>query len=94
MSIDDWRVEIDEIDEQIISLLNTRAKFAVKIGELKMAEGLAVCDVGREQMVIKRMLEANRGPLDEQAIIKIFRRIIRESRRTQTQVFNTTSQAI
>lgn len=34
MSIDDWRIEIDGIDEQIISLLNIRAKLVLKVGEL------------------------------------------------------------
>ena len=94
MSIEDWRIEIDEIDEQIIRLLNMRAKLAIKVGDLKMTEGLRIWDSEREQNVIKQALQANRGPLDEQAVTKIFKRIIMESRRIETQALNTNSPAI
>lgn len=89
MKIEDWRIEIDEIDEQIVGLLNTRAKLAVKIGESKMIEEIPICDAGREQDVIERVLRANRGPLDERAVNRIFRCIISESRRVETQRVNT-----
>jgi len=94
MSIEDWRIEIDEIDEQIIRLLNMRAKLAIKVGDLKMTKGLRIWDSEREQNVINQVLQANRGPLDEQAVTKIFKRIIMESRRIETQALNTNSPAI
>lgn len=83
MSIEDWRAEIDMIDQEIIRLLNMRAKLAVKIGAAKMNSGLPIGDPGREQEVINRALNGNSGPLDEQAVDKIFRQIISESRRVE-----------
>jgi chorismate mutase len=83
MSIEDWRAEIDMIDQEIIRLLNMRAKLAVKIGAAKMTSGLPIGDPGREQDVINRALNGNSGPLDEQAVDKIFRQIISESRRVE-----------
>lgn len=84
MDIEDWRIEIDEIDQEIIRLLNRRARLATKVGVLKIKAGIAICDPKRERVVINRVLAANAGPLDESAVGKIFRRIIRESRRVET----------
>lgn len=83
MDIEDWRTEIDEIDEEIIRLLNRRARLATKVGVLKVKIGIAIYDPERERTVIGRVLAANAGPLDERAVGKIFRRIIRESRRVE-----------
>ncbi len=85
MSIEDWRIEIDEIDEQIIGLLNRRARLAIKVGTLKKTCGLEIFDAERERKVINRMMTVNTGPLDERSVTKIFRRIIRESRRVEIQ---------
>lgn len=87
MDIEDWRIEIDEIDKELLRLLNMRARLAVKVGVSKRAAGLPLCDPERERDVIRRAQRANVGPLDERAIIKLFRRIIRESRRVEAQTF-------
>ncbi len=83
MSIEDWRAEIDAIDSELLRLLNMRARLALKVGESKKAAGLSICDLVREREVIERVCRANMGPLDERAVVKIFRRIIRESRRVE-----------
>ena len=83
MSIEDWRNEIDTIDRELLRLLNMRVKIAIKVGELKRSAGLPLNDQGREQDVLAHVHEANPGPLDEQGVVRIFRRIIRESRRAQ-----------
>lgn len=83
MDIEHWRAEIDEIDEEILRLLNVRARLATKVGVLKRSANLPFCDPERERFVLHRLRELNDGPLDNRAITKIFRRIIRESRRIQ-----------
>ncbi len=35
MTIEDWRAEIDAIDDELLRLLNNRASLAVKVGESK-----------------------------------------------------------
>lgn len=85
MTIEDWRVEINAIDSELLRLLNERARLAVKVGETKKAVGLSVCDRKREREVIERASTANEGPLDERAVVKIFRRIIFESKRIEAQ---------
>ena len=86
MDIEHWRNEIDEIDAELLRLLNVRARLALKVGALKKANGLPFCDPDREQYVLTRLRHLNTGPLDERAVYKLFRRIIRESRRVQTDV--------
>ncbi len=84
MTIEDWRVEIDKIDAELLRLLNARAEIAVRVGETKRVAGLSVLNRGREREVIERARRNNRGPLDDEAVERLFRAVIRESRRLQT----------
>ena len=86
MDIDHWRREIDDIDVELLRLLNMRARLALKVGALKQAANIPFCDPDRERSVLQRLQEINSGPLDERAVDKLFRRIIRESRRVQSGV--------
>src|ERR1700687_566738 len=83
MGIEDWRARIDELDGDLLRLLNERARIALKVGESKKEAGAALCDHTREREVIERMCEANDGPLDDRAIVELYRAIIHESRRIQ-----------
>ena len=84
MTIEDWRVEIDKIDAELLRLLNERARLAVSVGESKRVAGLSVCDREREREVVARARRANTGPLDDGAVERLFRAVIRESRRLQS----------
>ena len=86
MDIDHWRKEIDDIDAELLRLLNMRARLALKVGALKQAADLPCRDPERERNVLHRLQQINDGPLDERAVGKVFRRIIRESRRVQAAV--------
>lgn len=86
MDIEYWRKEIDEIDAELLRLLNMRARLAIKVGALKKAKQLPFCDPDRERYVLTRLQDLNTGPLDDRAVDKLFRRIIRESRRIQSNV--------
>src|SRR4030095_11092564 len=83
MSVNDWRSRIDELDGELLRLLNERARIALKVGESKKEAGASLCDHTREREVIERMCGANEGPLDDRAIVELYRAIIHESRRIQ-----------
>jgi len=83
MDIEHWRKEIDEIDSELLRLFNVRARLAIKVGTLKRSTGLPLRDLDREQFVLDRLQEANSGPLDHGAVVRLFRRIMRESRRVE-----------
>src|SRR6184192_3076364 len=84
MSLEDRRKQINALDSELLRLLNKRAALALKVGESKTASGLSLCDHTREREVIERMCAANEGPLDDRAIVELFRAVIHESRRIQT----------
>ena len=84
MDIEHWRKEIDEVDLELLRLLNVRARLALKVGALKKAKALPIPDPDRERLVLQRLQELNSGPLDQLAVDKLFRRIIRESKRIES----------
>ncbi len=86
MNIEYWRTEIDEVDNELLRLLNRRARLAAKVGRLKRAAGAPLTDPERETRVLRRLQQANTGPLDQRAVTKVFRRIIRESRRVEAEM--------
>ena len=77
------RKEIDSIDSQLLKLFNERAHRAIEIGIIKSDEHQEIYDPEREREIIKKMLEQNKGPLDEKAVIGLFQRLIDESRRVE-----------
>ena len=83
MTIDDLRIEIDRLDSELLRIFNQRASLALQIGELKKSTGLPVYDPGREKKIFQRMKTENPGPLDDQAIVRLFERVIDESRRLE-----------
>lgn len=91
MTIEDWRKQINALDGELLRLLNQRARVALKVGESKSASGVHLCDHTREREVIERMCEANEGPLDDRAIVELFRAIIHESRRIQARATDQSS---
>ena len=80
MTIEDWRDEIDRIDEQLVKLLNERSKCAIELGRIKRELGLAIYSPDRESQVIEHVTGINGGPLDSGAMRRLFERIIDESR--------------
>jgi len=88
MDIEYWRNEIDELDDELLRLLNMRARLALKVGALKKAAGLPINDPEREQLILARVRDTNTGPLDSEAIRRLFRRIIRESRHVESLILD------
>jgi chorismate mutase len=80
LSIERWRKEIDSIDEQLVRLLNERSKCAIELGRIKRELGLPVYSPDREGEVISHVKSINPGPLDSDAVRRLFERIIDESR--------------
>lgn len=74
------REEIDKIDSMMLKLLNERSSLALKIGEIKKIFKIPVYDPEREKQIVERLINENKGPLDKQAIVRLFERIIDEAR--------------
>jgi chorismate mutase-like protein len=80
MSVADWRRKIDEIDRRLVELLNERSRCVLEIGRLKKLDGSPLYQPEREREVLAAVESANRGPLSEAAIRRLFERILDEAR--------------
>lgn len=78
--IERWRAEIDRVDEDLLRLFNERAHYAIEIGLEKRRLGLPIEVPEREAAIIQRVIRANEGPLDGEAIQRLFDAVIAESR--------------
>ncbi len=83
MTMDDWRRRIDEIDLQLVKLFNQRTQCAIEIGFIKKRLGLEIYSPKREAQVYANVTGANTGPLDTEAIRRLFERVIDEARRIE-----------
>jgi chorismate mutase len=79
------RQRLDALDAQLVVLLNERASCARDIGLLKDRIGLEVYQPDREIEVLNHVRDHNRGPLDAEAVTRVFERIIDEARRLERQ---------
>jgi chorismate mutase len=81
--LDDLRRQIDSLDERIVELLNARAACALEIGHEKKLAGLELYQPSREAEVLGHVQRVNMGPLDDEAVKRLFERIIDEARRLE-----------
>ncbi|HTH03984.1 MAG TPA: chorismate mutase [Vicinamibacterales bacterium] len=81
--IDELRQQIDDIDERLVQLLSARAACALAIGHEKKLLGLEVYQPSREAEVVGHVQRINKGPLDNEAMRRLFERIIDEARRLE-----------
>jgi chorismate mutase len=89
--IEDWRRKIDEIDRQLIELLNERSHCALEIGRLKRQQEITIYQPDRERQVLENAERANRGPLSDKAIRRLFERVLDEARSLERQERSETS---
>ena len=83
LELDEFRKKIDECDEEIVRLLNARASCAREIGNIKNELGVATYQPTREQVVLEHVGSRNEGPLKNDAITRVFKAIIDESRKLE-----------
>lgn len=76
MDIDDWRRKIDEIDRKLVELISQRAHAAHEIGRLKRDIGMPIYEPDRERAVFENARNANKGPLPDRDLQRIYERIM------------------
>jgi len=75
-TLGDLRVQIDSLDQQLLSLLNQRAHVAEQVGEVKKREGTPFFRPDRVAQVIEKIKTANPGPLKDEHVAAIWREIM------------------
>jgi chorismate mutase-like protein len=86
MSIENWRTQIDDIDQKLVKLMNERTKCVIEIAKIKKQHKLNVVDPDRERDVFRNVEKENHGPLDVDSLNRIFGRIIEECRRIERHI--------
>jgi chorismate mutase / prephenate dehydratase len=82
-SLEKIREILRKNDQEIVTLLNERAKLALEVGHVKNENWQDVYDPARERLVYQYLAEINQGPFSNKAIQAIFREIISASRDLQ-----------
>lgn len=83
MDLSDWRDKIDAVDRKLLELLNERARCVLALVPLKKRAAIPIYEPKREQEVFDNIASHNGGPLPEEAVRRIFERIIDEMRSLQ-----------
>lgn len=73
------RKEIDGIDNEILGLLNKRARNVLDIGHIKRNEKAKFYSPEREREILERLTSLNKGPFPNEAVKVIFREILSAS---------------
>lgn len=76
MTVNELRKQIDILDSKIVDYLNKRSEITVKIRNLKKKAGKGVYSPEREQEVIRRIKNTNKGPLPNCSLEAIYREIM------------------
>ncbi len=79
-TIDALRTKIDRVDQELLKLINERAKIAAEIGKLKNSGGLSAYAPAREDEVLARVLTQNKGPLPDRCVRAVYGELISGSR--------------
>jgi chorismate mutase-like protein len=81
--LEEFRVAIDDVDCRIVALLNERTQVVENIGRVKREAHLPIYEPRREDQVFANVGGANAGPMSQEAVRRIFERIIDEMRTIQ-----------
>ncbi|HEY0866865.1 MAG TPA: prephenate dehydratase [Fimbriimonas sp.] len=78
--LDAIRVDIDQVDDQLIQILNRRVELAQEVGRVKGRDGRPFFTPERERAIYEKLQRTNPGPLRQQQLEAIFREIISAAR--------------
>ncbi len=80
-SLDEIRLRLNELDDQLLSLLSERRKLSIEVAKSKVETSKPVRDAAREQQLLVKLINSGKDKyqLDAQYITKIFHTIIEDS---------------
>jgi chorismate mutase len=88
-TLDDLRVQIDNYDDKMLSILDGRMKVVEKIGEYKRDNNLTILQPDRWNAILDKIHEKGKNKnFSEEFLTKLFKAIHQESINKQTQILN------
>lgn len=79
--IQELRDRIDAIDAAILELVNERLDVVHRIKQRKVEAGIDFIDPGREEQMLRELIEANRGPLSDAGVEQLLTTILELGKR-------------
>ncbi|WP_281546269.1 prephenate dehydratase [Grimontia sp. SpTr1] len=80
LSLDEIRVNVSRIDQELLSLLAERRKLSLEVAKSKIQTQKPVRDIEREQALLEKLVANGKShELDPQYVTKIFHTIIEDS---------------
>lgn len=80
-SLEEIRLRLNELDDQLLSLFSERRKLSIEVAKSKVETSKPVRDAAREQQLLVKLIHAGKDKyqLDAQYITKLFHTIIEDS---------------
>ncbi len=75
-ALDLLRKEINQVDNEVLRLINDRAKLAQRVGDVKGRAGASFYVPSREREIVDRLQAENPGPFPKAAVRPVFQEII------------------
>ncbi|MDB5290562.1 MAG: pheA [Phycisphaerales bacterium] len=75
-ALEPLRRQIDALDDQIVNLLNARARVVVEIGKLKQQHNAPIYSPDREKTVLEKVRTLNHGPLPDRCLEAVYRELM------------------
>ena len=83
--INELRSRVDEVDQELIRILNERARIVQEIMAIKAETGAPIYDPKREEEILRRVAEENDGPIYGTSMREIFEIILHRIRDLEVQ---------
>lgn len=79
--LDNYRSQINQIDDQILQLLDQRFSVTKKVGEYKRENNIEVLNQNREQQIIDKIIGMNLT--NEKEVLEMYKFLMDVSKRQQ-----------
>ncbi len=88
MDLGELRVQLDEIDSQLVKLYEDRMELCRQVGEYKLETGKRILDKEREKQKIQAVSALAHNEFNRTGISELFEQIMAMSRKLQYQIIN------
>jgi chorismate mutase len=79
--LEELREQVSDNDRAIVEAINRRLELVAEIKRYKQSNGIEFLDPDREAWLLDDLRRANRGPLSEEGLERIFRELLDLSKR-------------
>lgn len=86
--LDQYRVEIDLIDQELTALFEKRLEAVLKVGEYKKTHQLPILDTSREEAVIRKNTERLSNPAFKKEVADFYRSLMDITKETQKRLMS------